>query len=367
MFSRLYIPSKNLVQATAVIIEKALFRRVAYFGSAPVSLDGTLLSAKESFEEVGVQFITSLVHEQNQNISIEQMYEEIDAALDKLSKVDARVIVYGSRHRDSKFVAWRAWKKNLLGIQPTGEVYQWLFFIDANRNYLFDDDCIVQECIDDMHKVREALYGSFVTSHGLTMNEEWFNEEWVPNTTLDKLNPADVLFSESNDWAADWQTRFGVMYDLPLLMTEAVKNMCEDQSDATFDECIRNLPNMGEELVKYIRIAEVENGATGHVILDENGDRKIPVRIGQWTKDGIEYIGEWNSVEGYITVSDSLNTFSSEYFLGQTAMDVTCFCENGDDIIQSRATKTYYGEYVSMGHSVSCCLYLKAENVRRIS
>eukprot|EP01029_Cantina_marsupialis_P027040 TRINITY_DN742_c0_g1_i1.p1 TRINITY_DN742_c0_g1~~TRINITY_DN742_c0_g1_i1.p1 ORF type:complete len:1021 (+),score=228.57 TRINITY_DN742_c0_g1_i1:4567-7629(+) len=293
MFSRLFAPLSYNAKATAEVIRYAGFKRVGHMGTYTYNMDGSLDSMEEALTNAGIQFIGSRLHNMNTKVSLEILWSEVDTALDELHALGTRVFVYSSIHRDSKFVAWRAYKKGLLGPQPNGEVYSWLFTMDVDGDYAFDDNCIVEECVTDMPKVREALRGSFTASLELNLNQDWLQNEWIPNTTVEKLSADDISLSGTSDWANDFKTRFAVMYDIPFVLVSAINKLCEDHEELSVDDCISHLPSMSNELVTLIGEVELPNAASGSITFDENRDRQSAVKIGQWVDEGIEPLGRW--------------------------------------------------------------------------
>eukprot|EP01029_Cantina_marsupialis_P013953 TRINITY_DN3091_c0_g1_i4.p1 TRINITY_DN3091_c0_g1~~TRINITY_DN3091_c0_g1_i4.p1 ORF type:complete len:808 (-),score=159.12 TRINITY_DN3091_c0_g1_i4:1633-4056(-) len=147
-----------------------------------------------------------------------------------------------------------------------------------------------------MNEVWVALYGSLGVLFDVFVDDEWFKNDWVPNTTVDKLSEHDIALSGTSDWEGDFVSRVAAVYDIPFVIVEAARNLCEFHSEMSMDDCINELPNMGDEFVRYIREVKMSNSASGEISFDENGDRHIPITVGEWRFDEMVPLGAWEQM-----------------------------------------------------------------------
>eukprot|EP01029_Cantina_marsupialis_P023099 TRINITY_DN570587_c0_g1_i1.p1 TRINITY_DN570587_c0_g1~~TRINITY_DN570587_c0_g1_i1.p1 ORF type:complete len:1071 (-),score=199.19 TRINITY_DN570587_c0_g1_i1:587-3799(-) len=311
-FARLIGSSVDTTRSIFSVMDHSNFKRFAYFSTDNVYGKGLVDTIYESVDLHEMQLISqSFVQALQDGVSVTTIINEIDTALEQLRNSQTRVIFYHGHWNDIRLVLWRAFVKGMLGRQSNGTVYQWIWTYECNLT-LFSN-CPIDECDADMPAVMEAATGSLCASVEASLDEDWLNNIWKPNTTPDKLTQEEIDESGTDDWSipAYWSA-FG--YDTIELFARGTDVYCTSQvfrgKYDDFDECIMDLPNREDfDLMDSLSLVSFE-GATGHVQLDSSNEREMLQEVYEWDGDAWVKKAAWSpdkSGIGFLELSQPFN------------------------------------------------------------
>eukprot|EP01029_Cantina_marsupialis_P015068 TRINITY_DN3301_c0_g1_i1.p1 TRINITY_DN3301_c0_g1~~TRINITY_DN3301_c0_g1_i1.p1 ORF type:complete len:1199 (-),score=293.28 TRINITY_DN3301_c0_g1_i1:499-4095(-) len=280
----------------AKIIANSGFRRTAYVGTNDVYGIAPLIEFSQYLQSLNIQLISTHYHTNMEEGEMTKIIEELDIILDELNDSGAKVIIYNAHFDEVQLMLWRAFEKGMLGKDKDGEVIQWILTEDACFSGLFTE-CDDSDCKAAMPEIMLKAAGTICIMSQIPIEEDWYKNTWIPNTTKEKLTEQEINISGTDDWDKYFNPQSVFSYDSTILLAHALHEFCIDVTTnkneyLTFDDCLKDLRNRGEDIMKYFPRVSFD-GATGNVNLNENYEREMNQEIFQWTGTDYQLASTW--------------------------------------------------------------------------